>query len=48
MNVEYGVEIAAAGGLSFRQAAPADPELLAIFAAGRDSQLDRAIKGGNR
>ena len=48
MNVEDGVEIAAAGGFSLGQAAPADPQLLAIFAAGRDSQLDRAIEGGNR
>ena len=48
MNVEDGVEIAAAGSLTFRQAAPADAELLAIFTAGRDSQFDRAIKGGNR
>ena len=48
MNVENGVEIAAAGGFSFRQTTAADPQLLAIFTAGRNSQLDRTIQGGNR
>ena len=48
LDGEDCVEIAAFAGFSFGEAAAADAELLAVFAAGRNSEFDDAIERGDR
>ena len=46
-EVEGDEEVTALAGFAFGEAATADAEFLAVFAAGRDAEFDGAVQGGD-